>query len=241
MSVVENIRHELLAVSDKERSISAARYFKTGKGEYAEGDVFLGVTVPEQRRIVKQYQDLVLLDDIQTLIRSELHEERLVALLFLVGKFKKANELERELMVDFYLRHREYVNNWDLVDSSADKILGEWLLDKEDDFVDKTLLGLAASDSMWDRRIAIIATFAFIRSKRYREVFLITETLLNDMHDLIHKACGWMLREVGKNCSQEIEEEFLKKYADRMPRTMLRYAIERFPEALRKEYLQRPR
>lgn len=209
------------------------RFFKTGKGEYGEGDVFLGIIVPEQRNIAKKYKDLSL-DNLQELLKSKMHEERLVALLILVQKYQKANKIDKALIVDFYLTNIKYINNWDLVDLSAEKILGEFYLDKEK----SNLYKLANSENIWERRIAIMTTFQFIKNNRFDDTLELARRLLKDKHDLIQKATGWMLREIGKR-NQIIEEDFLKKHYKTMPRTMLRYAIERFDERKRRFYLKR--
>lgn len=207
-------------------------FFKTGEGEYGYGDVFVGLTVPQSRQLAKKYQELPL-PDIETLLTSTIHEERLIALFLLIKKFQAGDEGVRKQIYDVYLSHTKYINNWDLVDSSAAYIVGEYLMDKPKE----VLYQLAQSESIWERRIAILATFAFIKNGRYEETLTIAEILLHDEHDLIHKAVGWMLREVGKRCSEAAEEEFVRKHCQTMPRTMLRYAIERFPKAKREVYL----
>ncbi len=222
---------ELRSLANKSKGKFLQRFFKTGKGEYAEGDVFLGITVPQTRSVAKKYSGIPL-SEVQKIISSEFHEERLLALLVLVQKFSKASEAERKKIFDFYFGNARFVNNWDLVDLSADKIVGEYLADK-----DKAMLrDLACSGNLWERRIAIVSTFSFIKRNSFAETFEVSELLLNDSHDLIHKAVGWMLREVGKR-DKASEVRFLKKHYRKMPRTMLRYAIERFLEAERKAYL----
>jgi 3-methyladenine DNA glycosylase AlkD len=207
------------------------RFFKTGKGEYAEGDKFYGIMVPITRKLVSKYKGLEFAD-VEKLLSDEYHEVRLLALFMLVEKFKKADEKVREKIVKIYLRNTKYINNWDLVDLSAKNTLGWYYLDKSP----VKLISLAKSKDLWEKRIAVLSTFYFIGKKRYDTSLEIAEILLHDKHDLIHKAVGWMLREVG-NKSLETEENFLKKYYGEMPRTMLRYAIEKFPESRRKEYL----
>jgi len=208
------------------------RFFKTGPGEYGEGDIFYGIKVPVQRTIANQFNQLPL-NDLQILLKSKIHEERLIALLILVGKFKHADEEVREKLFQFYLKNTTRINNWDLVDLSADKIVGAFLIDK-----DKSLLiTLAKSNNLWERRIAMISTFYFIKNGIFEVSFKIAELLLHDEQDLIQKAVGWMLREIGKR-DLEPEEEFLKLHYKQMPRTMLRYAIEKFPEAKRQAYLK---
>lgn len=210
------------------------RFFKTGKGEYGEGDVFIGVTVPDCRMVVSTFLDSSL-SIIEKSLKSPIHEERLTALLILGEKYKKTkSEKEKKEMVLFYLKNKKFVNNWDLVDLSADKILGNHLLNENAGR--KIIYDLVESPHLWDRRIGIISTFAFIRKMQFADTLALCEKLLNDKHDLMHKACGWMLREIGKRDTAALEK-FLKKNANKMPRTMLRYAIERFPEEKRKEYL----
>jgi len=211
------------------------RFFKTGKGEYGEGDKFYGLTVPEQRTLSRKYKDLSL-KELQQLINSPWHEHRSLALMILTMQYPKANEKDKKLICDFYLKNAKKINNWDLVDISAPKIPGEYLFDK-----DKTILYIfAKSDNLWERRISIISTFGFLRRKKYEDTLAIAEILLHDKHDLIHKAVGWMLREIGKR-DQIVEENFLLKYYRKMPRTMLRYAIEKFEEKKRRWYIESSR
>jgi len=225
------IKKELQKVCSKERAKSSAWFFKTNKGQYGEGDVFIGVTVPEQRKVAKNFYQDINLSELQKLLRSEIHEHRLVALLILVFKFKKSRE---KRFVDFYLKNLKYINNWDLIDLSSYHILGVWLFDKKDR---KVLYKLAHSKDFWENRIAIVSTYVFIKNNSFEDTLKISEILLNHRHDLIHKAVGWMLREVG-NRDLKTEELFLRKYYKQMPRTMLRYAIEKFPEAKRQRYLR---
>ena len=207
-------------------------FFKTGKGEYAEGDRFIGVTVPQIRKIVKQFQTLGL-QDILLLLASKIHEDRLMALLILVHQFKRGDATTQKHIVNAYLGNLKYVNNWDLVDSSAPYILGAYLHDKNR----AVLYKLAKSTRLWDRRVAIIATFRFIKHGDLKDTLQLATRLLTDPEDLMHKAVGWMLREVGKK-DQTMLEKFLKAHNKNMPRTMLRYAIERFPEKKRQKYLK---
>lgn len=220
----------------KNADISKAKilqgFFKTGEGEYGHGDVFLGLTVPVSRRIASDFRTLSFID-IAKLLRSKLHEERLIGLLILVDRFEKGIEAERRRIVVFYLHNADHVNNWDLVDLSAPKILGAWL----DDRPKTVLYRLAHSKDLWRRRIAIVSTYEFIRHGSFGDTLRIADILMNDQHDLLHKAVGWMLREVGKR-SKPTLVLFLKKRQRRMPRTMLRYAIERFPESERRRYLR---
>ncbi len=232
MAKSDDVKKELQVHASAEKAKILSKFFKTGNGEYGEGDVFLGITVPEQRKIAKKYKNLEL-RDIQKLLESKIHEHRLVALLILAGQFQK-KEKKQEIF-EFYLKNTKKINNWDLVDLTADKIVGEYLFDKE-----KTILTkLANSENLWERRIAIMATFHFIKKGEHEWTFKLAEVLLNDKHDLIHKVVGWMLREVGKRIGQDIEEKFLKKHYRKMPRTMLRYAIERFDERKREFFLNR--
>lgn len=233
MKLIQEIKKEFEKYSRPEKAKNNAWFFKSGKGEYAEGDNFLGITVPDQRKIAKKFLSTVDLESIKELMYGEYHEHRLTAVFLLVGLFNKNKERRKEIS-DFYLKHRSQVNNWDIVDSSAHLILGRYIL--ENNLSANQLLDLAKSDSLWDQRIAIIATAWFIRNNKFDTTLEIAKILLNHEHDLIHKAVGWMLREVG-NRNLEIEEEFLKKHYKDMPRTMLRYAIEKFPESKRKAYL----
>ncbi|MBU4284635.1 DNA alkylation repair protein [Patescibacteria group bacterium] len=229
---IDDIEREIKKHADPKRAKSSLWFFKTRKGEYGEGDVFLGINNPTARKIAKEFSSLAI-NDLSKVIKSKFHEERLIALLILVSKFQKTDEENRRKIYNFYLKHTQYINNWDLVDLSAYKIVGAYLEDKDK----KILYELAKSKSIWKRRIAILSTFHYIGHGNSREALKIAEILLNDKHDLIHKAVGWMLREIGKCCGEEIEEKFLRKYYKIMPRTMLRYAIERFGEKKRKFYL----
>lgn len=228
------ILDEIEELRKKERGEFLARFFKTGKGEYAEGDIFYGLSVPQSRIIATKHKDIDL-EEVLILLKSEIHEARLIALLILVHKFQKGDKKQKKQIYNSYLSNTKYINNWDLVDLSADKILGGYLLDRDRSILEK----LAVSDSIWERRISIISTFQFMKErKEYKDTFKISKILLFDKHDLIQKAVGWMLREVGKRVSEAKEEEFLKPVYKTMPRTMLRYAIERFPEEKRLKYLK---
>lgn len=225
------LEKELNSLSDPERAKHSAGFFKTGKGEYGEGDEFLGITVPVQREAAKKYPDLSL-DDLQSLLNSKIHECRLTALFILIAKYKKSDEKEK--IAKFYLKNAENINNWDLVDLSAPNILGDFLLEK-----DKSILyDFARSDNLWKKRISILSTLGFIKKNKFKDSLKIAEILLFDKHDLIHKAVGWIIREIGKR-DLKTEEEFLGKYYKTMPRTCLRYAIEKFPEEKRKMYLKK--
>lgn len=231
--MLNQIKEDLVNLKDPEKANILSKFFKTGKGQYGEGDSFLGITVPEQRKIAKKYPKLTL-KELEELINSELHEYRLTSLLILVEKYKESDEKTRKEIVDFYLNNTKKINNWDLVDLSAPNILGKHLLERE-----KTMLyQLAKSDNLWEKRIAIIATLELIRNNKFEDALNISEILLKDSHDLIQKAVGWMLREIGKK-DQETEEKFLKKHHKEMPRTMLRYAIEKFDEDKRSFYLKK--
>ncbi|GDY19944.1 hypothetical protein LBMAG56_12890 [Verrucomicrobiota bacterium] len=230
---LHDLRQALRRFADPTRAAGALRYFKTGPGEYGAGDQFLGVTVPQTRSLLPA-SDALSESDMLTLLRSEWHEERLLALLILVRRFTKSahDDATRAHLVKFYLANTAWINNWDLVDSSAPQILGTWLLTRDR----RSLYGLAKSKSLWEQRIAIIATQAFIREGQYDDTLALCEHFLPHPHDLIHKACGWMLREVGKR-DGAVLRRFLQQHAGRMPRTMLRYAIERLPATERQQYL----
>jgi 3-methyladenine DNA glycosylase AlkD len=230
-----NLQEELRSKRNPKRAKLSARYFKTGKGEYGEGDIFLGLGVPQLRDLAKRYCDLTL-PEIKKLLGGKIHECRLTALLILVAKFKKADDIEKKKIADLYLEQTKFINNWDLVDLSSHEILGSYFLKNPKER--KILVLLAKSKNLWERRIAIITIAAFIDKKEFDYSLKIAKILLHDKEDLIHKAVGWMLREIGKR-DRETEEKFLKKHYKIMPRTMLRYAIEKFPKPLRKKYLLR--
>lgn len=225
------IKSDLEDLANPEKAKILQRFFKTGKGEYGEGDVFLGITVPEQRKVARKYKELGLVE-VKKLLKSGIHEFRLTALLILVFQYEKGDEAAQEKVVDFYLSNTEGINNWDLVDLSAPKILGEHILKGNR----KIIYKLVKSKDLWERRIAMLATFTLIKNQEYTDALKIAEELVNDEHDLIHKAVGWMLREIGKR-DQAIEEKFLEKHHKTMPRTMLRYAIERFSDEKRKFFM----
>ena len=207
------------------------RFFKTGKGEYGEGDRFLGIRVPVTRKYARQYREASLAVVVR-LLTSPYHEERLMAVILLAEKFRKGDPGERRAVYDLYMGHTQYINSWDIVDSSAHLIVGSYLQERSKN----VLRRLARSDSLWERRIAIMATFHYIRRNEFAPALDISKLLVHDTEDLIHKAVGWMLREIGKR-DMDLEERFLKKYIQGMPRTMLRYAIEKFPEQKRRAYL----
>jgi 3-methyladenine DNA glycosylase AlkD len=254
------LKKDLKSVSSKEKAKTNAWFFKTGKGQYGEGDKFIGVMVPELRKISKKYRDLSL-DEIALLLKDPIHEIRLVGIFILIHQYEKTNKekvkskkqkeiIERKIiehkkreykktkkkLYNFYLKYRKGVNNWDLVDLSAPNIVGNYLLDNPKE---KTILyKYAKSKDLWEKRIAIVATFTFIRNNQFSDTIKLSEILLNDKHDLIHKAVGWMLREVGKR-DEKILEKFLKKYNKVMPRTMLRYSIEKFSTEKRRYYMKK--
>ncbi len=229
---IDEVRKELKSKASPETAKNLQRFFKTGPGEYGEGDIFLGLKVGGSREIAKKYQDLSL-KETEKLLHSKIHEERLVALLILIHKFQTDKEDLKEKIFKLYLKNTKYINNWDLIDLSAHKIIGEYLRNKSK----KILYKLAKSENLWERRIAVLSTFHFIGNNEFKESLKISKLLLKDQHDLIHKAVGWMLREIGKR-SLAAEEKFLKIHYKKMPRTMLRYAIERFPEKKRQAYLK---
>jgi len=225
------LRKDFKKLEDKEKGKFLQRYFKTGKGDYGEGDIFVGLTVPQSRTLAIKYKDLTFAE-VLSLLKSKIHEERLIALLILVHNFEK-NPLEQRRIYDFYLKNTKYINNWDLVDLSSHEIVGGYLRDKPKDI----LLNLAKSNNLWEKRIAVISTFTFIRDKKFETSLKIAKILMEDKEDLIQKAVGWMLREIG-NRDLKVEAEFLKKYYKQMGRTALRYSIEKFPPGLRLRYLR---
>ena len=231
---LSHLYSDIKKASDPLRAEAVSRFFKTGKGEYGEGDVFVGLTVPQSRVLALTYKELPL-SDVKKLLISKVHEERLIALLLLVHNFKKGDKATRKEIYDLYLSHTQHINNWDLVDLSAEYIVGMHLFSNPSAL--KILTKLAHSELIWDRRIAIMATFHWIKKGTSDMTFTISDILLHDNHDLIQKAVGWMVREVGKRVSDKDEEAFLKPRYKTMPRTMLRYAIERFPKEKRKRYL----
>jgi len=225
------IQTKLKRLGNRDVAAFSQRFFKTGPGEYGEGDLFRGIRVPALKGIASEYQKLALAESVE-LLHSAYHEDRLVALLILVRNFAKGDDGTRAKIYRLYLKHTRFINSWDLVDASAPQIVGGFLWDKDR----KLLYSLARSQSLWERRIAMLATFHFIKQGEFRETLRIARMLLSDRQDLIHKAAGWMLREVGKR-DQKVAEKFLSNHCRQMPRTMLRYAIERFPESKRQRYL----
>jgi 3-methyladenine DNA glycosylase AlkD len=234
MATADDVRSALRVHASAQKAALLARYFKTGPGEYGEGDVFLGVMVPQSRAVARRFRDLPM-TQVQELLASPVHEERLCALFILVAQYEHGDDGTKDRVVRLYLRSTKYINNWDLVDCSAPRILGAHLRATKGS--GSVLVKLARSRNLWERRIAIIATSSFITAGRHLPTLNIARMLLTDQHELIHKAVGWMLREVGKRIDRETEEEFLRRHYRTMPRTMLRYALERFPKRLQQAYL----
>ena len=230
--MINQLIKELQSKASKERAEASKWFFKTGKGEYGEGDIFIGLTMPQQREIAKKYQNISL-SNIRKLLDSKIHEHRMVAGILLVNKFKKANEKGKQEIFNLYIKNAKKFNNWDLVDVTCHHIVGEFLLDKNK----KKLYNLAKSRNLWEQRIAIVSTARFISKKDFGDALKIFESLLSHKHDLIHKAVGWMLREIGKK-DKALLEDFLKTNYNKLPRTTLRYSIERFPEKERKKFLK---
>lgn len=242
MRIAEIIIKEMLSLYDEKQSIHLARFFKCSKGEYGEGDRFLGIKVPVTRSIVKKYGKEVTLEDVEILINSEWHEIRLAGFILLLELYKyslkeKGNETAQTL-VNFYLANIDKGNNWDLVDLVSLFILGDWVLRfPENEYI---IVGLAEKDGcLWHQRVAMVSTFTLIRAGKFDLTFQIAEKFLNHHHDLIHKATGWMLREIGKRGGKDELITFLEKYKAIMPRTMLRYAIEKFPAEERKNFMKK--
>jgi len=230
MPTLSQLKQELRQLANPQQAAILQRFFKTGKGEYGEGDKFLGIKVPVQRQVAKKYYGLSL-SEIQTLLQSTFHEYRLVALLLLIHRYTKATEEDKTTVFNCYLANTDYVNSWDLVDLSAPPIIGDYVLSRSR----RILYKLAKSAHLWQKRIAIIATLKLIKHDQFNDTLKLAEILLHDDHDLIHKAVGWMLREVGKR-QQTILEGFLNQYSKEMPRTMLRYAIEKLEKPQREFY-----
>ncbi len=225
------VKRELRSYSDKQKAEFYPRFFKTQKGEYGYGDHFIGVTVPHCRLVANKYRNLEL-SETHKLLNSPIHEERMVALFILIFQFEDADQSTRKNIFNYYVRNKSQINNWDLVDLSSYKIVGSYLLDKPRDLLYK----LSKSKNLWDKRISIVSTYAFIRQNDFETTLDLSKHLLTDNNDLIHKAVGWMLREVGKRDKPKLNK-FLNRYSHKMPRTMLRYAIEKFPQDERMRYL----
>lgn len=228
----ETIKQQLAALANKDKALVLSSFFQTKEGQYAHGDVFLGVTVPQTREVVAPFKVLPL-TEVTKLLHSKYHEYRFAALVILVNQFEHGNEAEQETIYNFYLDHTEYINNWDLVDVSCHKIVGPWLLDKDR----AKLYDLAKSNWLWDQRISIVSTLAFIRNNDFDDILRLSEYFLTHSHHLIHKACGWMLREMGKRDKTTLIQ-FLDKFSLQMPRVMLRYSIEKLSGEERKSYLR---
>jgi len=230
-----DVKQKLMSLASPDVAKSSMRFFKTGPGQYGEGDTFIGIKVPTLRAVSREFRSLPL-EDIRSLLSSPIHEERHLALMILVWQVAKRDDDYRRAAFDFYLENTKFINNWDLVDSSAPHVVGGYLLGRSR----KPLFQLSKSNSLWERRIAIVSTQLFIRHDDFDDTLAISEKLLNDQEDLIHKASGWMLREVGQK-AQAVLEAFLDQHAAAMPRTMLRYAIEKLPPEQRHAYLDRKR
>lgn len=234
MDFLKYIKLDLQNKSNKEKAAFFPKFFKTKKGEYGENDKFIGVIVPDQRKIAKEYYKEISLKEIEKLLQDPIHEYRVTALFIIIEKYEKSKiDIEKTNLTKLYIKNIKYVNNWDLVDLSAPKILGPFFNDTDK----KDLYKYANSKNLWEQRISILTTFYFIRKKQYDDTLKIAKILLNHKHDLIHKAVGWMLREIG-NRDMKTELTFLKKHYTSMPRTMLRYAIEKFDEDLRQKFLK---
>ncbi|AYO56735.1 DNA alkylation repair protein [Chryseobacterium sp. 6424] len=235
MSTVHEIKTALGALAEPEKAAYLPRFFKCGPGQYAEGDQFIGVTVPHQRKVVKQFSDKITLPELGLLLSSEIHEHRLTALLILVEKFEKTIDLQnQEEIIQFYLTHKKFINNWDLVDNSCYKILGRYCYENHEDDI---LRKLAHEDHLWSKRIAVVSTMYHIKKNSFPLVKELVTNNLQHPHDLMHKANGWLLREMGKKNQHELID-FLKEHYQHMPRTTLRYAIERFDDELRQKFLK---
>ena len=230
MSSAASVVSSAKKLRDTKKALLLQRFFKTKKGEYGEGDIFWGLTVPQSRIIAKKFHELSLAE-ISKLLKSKIHEIRLIALLILVDQYAKTKN--KKLIIDFYIKNIKHINNWDLVDLSAHKILGDWFLDKPTTVLEKLVL----SNNLWERRVAVLSCFPRIKNNDFALTLKLSKLLLTDKHDLMHKAVGWMLREMGKKSLAPLKT-FLNQYATVMPRTMLRYAIEKFPEKERKKYLK---
>lgn len=231
--MLSEVKNNLNSLGNKEKAKILAGFFKTGKGQYGEGDIFLGITVPEQRKVAGKFYNLPF-NVLRNLLETNIHEYRLTALFVLMNKYDRADELKKKEIFEFYLKNIKGVNNWDLVDLSSPRIIGDFLYKKDKNILYK----LAKSRNLWERRISILSTYYFIRKNNFEDTLAISELLLNDKEDLIQKAVGWMLREIGKR-DIKAEEDFLRKNYRKMPRTMLRYAIERFSSDKKRFYMEK--
>jgi len=231
---MSKILKDIYSHRNKNKGELLSRFFKTSKGQYGEGDVFWGLTVPVSRKIAEKYKDISI-TEVKSLLKNKVHEVRLIGILVLVHRYKNGIDKEKSKIFNFYLKNIKYVNNWDLVDLSAPNIVGDYLFNKRDE---KVLFKLASSKNLWEQRIAIVSTYAFIKKNDLDWTFKIAKMFLDHKHDLIHKATGWMLREVGKRDVKKLRK-FIDENISKMPRTMLRYAIEKFPEGLRLKYLKK--
>jgi len=229
-----SLKQALLQLANPKRAIQTARFFKTGKGEYGEGDIFIGLSNPQIQSLVKAHFQSTNMAHVQELINDKIHELRYAALVFMVIKFPKSPISEQQEIIEFYLRHIHQINNWDLVDCSSYKLLGKFLFHRDR----QILYDLAESGHLWSERVAVVSCFEFIKNGQFSDIFNLSERFLSHKHDLMHKACGWMLREVGKRDEVALEE-FLDEHFPKMPRTMLRYAIERMEKGKRLEYLKK--
>jgi 3-methyladenine DNA glycosylase AlkD len=232
---LSQIKQDLKQLADPDKAKHESRFFKTDKGEYGEGDKFLGIKVPDKRKIAKKYANILDLNEIIHLLKDPIHDYRQIALFLMVYQFSKVDQPAKKRIYQAYLKNTKYINNWDLVDLSAPNIVGTYLLDTGSSR--QVLYKLAKSKSLWEQRIAMLATYTFIKQSDFDDALKIAQLLLNHKHDLIHKAVGWMLREIGKK-NQQVEEKFLQVHYKKMPRTMLRYAIEKFEENKRQAYLK---
>jgi 3-methyladenine DNA glycosylase AlkD len=232
MMLLNQLKQQLKSLADPDQALQLQRYFKTGPGQYGEGDRFIGIRMPQLRRLVTGYLDMALAD-VAALLHTPIHEQRMAALLILSYQFATANEAKQTQIYNFYLDNTRWINNWDLVDVTVIPIVGAYLLTRSR----KPLYGLAKSNVLWERRMAIVATHCFIKKEQFEDTLALADLLLSDGHDLIHKAVGWMVREVGKRDVAVMEAFLLARYLQ-MPRTMLRYAIEKLPEPRRQAYLK---
>ncbi|QBO57684.1 DNA alkylation repair protein [Chryseobacterium salivictor] len=233
--MIEEIKSALQDLSIPEKKAFLPRFFKAGKGGYAEGDQFIGVTVPDQRKVAKEYWNRISLNELEQLLSSEIHEHRLCSLLMLVSKFEKSKDTkEKKEIVDFYLKNKEHINNWDLVDTSCYKILGRYCFENQEDSI---LINLSEEDNLWSKRIAVVSTMFHVKKDSFQLLKKLVITNLNHPHDLMHKANGWLLREMGGRNEEQLLD-FLQLHYQKMPRTTLRYAIEKLDENLRQDYLK---